>query len=103
LNLATVLGRILREKVDTVENGRRKTISKFEAALKQLTNKAASGDLSALRLLSALVASAEERTSEATSSSPVLPEVDERVVQGILERFKANNGGDEDDSDTDTE
>jgi hypothetical protein len=103
VNMATVLGRTLREKVDTVENGRRKTISKFEAALKQLTNKAASGDLSALRLLSALVASAEERTSEANTSSPVHPEIDERVVQGILERFNANNGGDEDESDTDTE
>jgi hypothetical protein len=103
VNMATTLGRILREKVGTVENGRRKTISKFEAALKQLTNKAASGDLSALRLLSALVASAEERTSEAISSSPVHPEIDERVVQGILERFKANNGGDEDEPDPDAE
>lgn len=103
VNMATVLGRTLREKVDTVENGRRKTISKFEAALKQLTNKAASGDLSALRLLSILVASAEERTNEATASSPVHAEIDERVVQGILERFNANNGGDEDESDTDTE
>ena len=103
VNMATVLGRTLREKVDTVENGRRKTISKFEAALKQLTNKAASGDLSALRLLAALVASAEERTNEATTSSPVHAEIDERVVQGILERFNINNGGDEDESDTDDE
>lgn len=103
VNMATMLGRILREKVGTIENGKRKTISKFEAALKQLTNKAASGDLSALRLLSALVASAEERMSDATASNPVLPEVDERVVQGILERLKRNNEGDEDDSGTDTE
>jgi len=103
VNMATVLGRTLREKVDTVENGRRKTISKFEAALKQLTNKAASGDLSALRLLAALVASAEERTNEATASNPVHAEIDERVVQGILERFNINNGGDEDESDTDDE
>jgi len=101
--MATMLGRILREKVGTIENGKRKTISKFEAALKQLTNKAASGDLNALRLLSALVASAEERTTnEATASNPVLPEVDERVVQGILERLKANNEDEEDDADTDT-
>jgi hypothetical protein len=103
VNMATVLERTLREKVDTIENGRRKTISKFEAALKQLTNKAASGDLSALRLLSALVASAEERTSEANTSNPVHPEIDERVVQGILERFNANNGGNEDESETDAE
>lgn len=103
VNMATVLERTLREKVNTVENGRRKSISKFEAALKQLTNKAASGDLSALRLLSALVASAEERTNEANTSSPVHPEIDERVVQGILERFNINNGGDEDESDTDDE
>jgi hypothetical protein len=101
VNMSTTLGRILREKVATVENGRRKTISKIEAAFKQLTNKAASGDLSALRLLSALVASAEERTSEVAVSEPATPEIDGRVLQGILERFKVNNGDDGDDSDTD--
>src|SRR5713101_5484945 len=61
LNMATVLERTLREKVIINENGRRRKITKLEAALKQLTNKAAAGDLKALQLLSALARSAEER------------------------------------------
>jgi hypothetical protein len=51
LNMATVLERTLREKVVINESGKRKTITKLEAAIKQLTNKAASGDLKALQLL----------------------------------------------------
>ena len=54
LNMATVLERALREKVVINENGRQKTVTKLEAAVKQLVNKAASGDLAALRQLSAL-------------------------------------------------
>ena len=65
LNMATVLERTLREKVVINENGKRKTITKLEAALKQLTNKAASGELKALQLLAALVRSAEERALQA--------------------------------------
>jgi Family of unknown function (DUF5681) len=59
-NMATVLARTLREKVVVNENGRRKTVTKLEAAIKQLVNKSASGELKALQLLAALVRSAEE-------------------------------------------
>jgi Family of unknown function (DUF5681) len=55
-NLATVLEKTLHEKVVINENGRRKTITKLEAAVKQLVNKAASGDLRALHQLAALAA-----------------------------------------------
>src|ERR1035437_5871182 len=44
-NLATVLERTLEEKVVINENGERKTVTKLEAALKQMVNKAAGGDL----------------------------------------------------------
>ena len=59
-NLATVLERTLQEKVVINENGVRRTITKLEAAVKQLVNQAASGDLSATRQLSALASSAED-------------------------------------------
>ncbi len=100
LNLATVLERTLREKVVINENGRRKTVSKLEAAIKQLTNKAASGELKALQLLAALVRSAEERGTQAAGPNSVLDEVDEKVVLGILNRLEATNkGGQEDEAD----
>ncbi|HTV56705.1 MAG TPA: DUF5681 domain-containing protein, partial [Terriglobia bacterium] len=48
LNVANAFAKALREKVVIVEHGQRKSVTKFEAALKQLVNKAASGDLRAL-------------------------------------------------------
>ncbi len=97
LNMATVLERTLREKVVINENGRRKTVTKLEAAIKQVTNKAASGELKALQLLAALVRSAEERGIKETVPNSALDEVDEQVVRGILNRLEAANKGDQED------
>lgn len=88
LNLATVLERTLRERVVINENGERKVITKMEAAVKQLVNKAAKGDIPAFKILSALAASAEERMAD-SSQSPVdqLQEADHMVMQNILKRL----------------
>jgi len=100
LNMATVLARTLREKVSINENGQRKVITKLEAAVKQLVNKAASGDLRALRHLADLVASAEERGTQPPAAEAAMSEDDQKVVQGILERLgNENRGGEEDESD----
>ena len=53
-NLAAVLDEALAEKVAIVENGRRRKITKRCAMIKQLVNKAASGDLRASRQLTDL-------------------------------------------------
>jgi hypothetical protein len=104
LNLATVLERTLRERVVINENGKRKTVTKLEAAIKQVTNKAASGELKAAQLLTALVRSAEERALQAAAPNSSLEEVDEKVVLGIVKRLEATSKGgqqnaDEDDAD----
>jgi hypothetical protein len=88
LNLATVLERTLRERVVINENGQRKTITKMQAAVKQLVNQAASGDLAALRQLMALVTSAEQRFNDAQPERPSLNEADQKVMAQILERFE---------------
>jgi len=101
LNMASVLARTLREKVIINENGQRKVITKLEAAVKQLVNKAASGDLRALRHLADLVVSAEERTAQAPAADAAISGDDQKVVQGILERFgNVNIGGEEDEIDS---
>jgi hypothetical protein len=46
---AQLARRILNEKIPVRENGQRRTITKLEAILKQLTNKGVSGDLRAIR------------------------------------------------------
>lgn len=91
LNMATVLARTLREKVVINENGRRKTVTKLEASIKQLTNKAASGELKALQLLTALVRSAEERALKETTPNSTLDEFDDKVFIGILNRLESAN------------
>ncbi len=101
LNLATVLARTLREKVIINENGQRKVITKLEAAVKQLVNKAASGDLRALRHLADLVVSAEERAAQAPAAHTVISADDQKVVQGFLERFSnGDKGGEENEIDS---
>ena len=53
-NLLTVLQRAMYERVVINENGQRNTITKLEAAVKQLVNKSASGDLNAFKILLSL-------------------------------------------------
>jgi hypothetical protein len=63
LNIETVLERTSQEKVVVVsEDGRNRTVTKLEAAVKQLMDKAVSGELKAIQLLIGLGRSAEERT-----------------------------------------
>ena len=78
------------------ENGQRKTITKFEAAIKQFVNKAASGDLRALQLLVNLSREAETREGMSQPNGPVLNESDQKVMEGIMKRFQTatdNQGG----------
>jgi len=88
LNVATVLMRTLREKVTVHENGRRRTVTKLEAALEQLVNQAAAGDLRALRHLTALALDAEAQQNVRDSQLRNLGELDRDVMQGILQRFQ---------------
>jgi hypothetical protein len=88
LNVITALTKALREKVVINENGRRKTVTKLEAALKQLVNKAATGDLRALRHLTELAQDAEKQLLN-TSDKEELNDLDREVMQGILSRFQA--------------
>lgn len=54
LNLATAVNRALREKVIVTENGRRKAISKLDAAVTVIVNQAVKGDAKAWRALLSL-------------------------------------------------
>jgi hypothetical protein len=84
-NLATVLEKSLREKVVINENGTRKVITKLEAAVKQLVNKAAGGDLNALRHLIALAKSAETSTE---SPKEQADDFDQKVMSNVLRRWE---------------
>ena len=88
LNVATVLMKTLREKVAINENGKRKKITKLEAYLKQLVNKAASGDLRAITHLSGMALTAADQSAavESLSAEPI-NERDQEVLTDILKRY----------------
>ena len=88
LNLATVITKTLRERVVINENGQRKIVTKLEAAVKQLVNKAASGDLPAFRQLSGLLQMAEQWSGQAAAPTAVLSEVDQKVMLAIVRRYE---------------
>src|SRR5580700_2035665 len=76
-NSATLLNEALSEPVIVTENGRRKTISKKQAILKQIVNKAASGDHRSIQLLLLnqipLIEARLESSRSATVDAPLPP------------------------------
>jgi hypothetical protein len=91
LNVATAFTKALREKVVINEGGKRRTVTKLEAALKQLVNKAASGDHRSCQQLIDLARDAEAKQQASPSQDPVLSELDQEVLDGILKRFEVDN------------
>ena len=95
LNVATVLAATLRERVVINEHGERKTVTKFEAAIKQLVNKAAGGDLRALQQLVALAKEAEARENNHSTENPESSEIDQEVISGIIKRCQVEEVGEQ--------
>ena len=84
-NVATLLEQVLNERVVVTENGKRKRITKLEAMLKQLANKAASGDHRAIKLLMPLAETCIAPSNAASdSAAPVLlPSATERRARAL--------------------
>ena len=93
LNLETVLTRTIQEPVVITEHGRTTTITKLEAAIKQLTNKAASGDHRAIAQLVTLL-QATDRQGHEPAPEP-LSETDQRIMDRMVRRLarQAQKGG----------
>ena len=87
-NAATTIMRALDAKVTINENGRRREITKFEAAITQLANKAATGDLRALGMVTALMQLAEERVHQDAVAKTNLQDADQRLLQGLMQRLE---------------
>jgi hypothetical protein len=86
-NLSTVVLRESRQRVRINGPSGARTLSKLEAAVRQVSNKAAQGDLRASRDLFSLV-----QHSEAESSSGISPEamheIDQRVLESLHKRIQ---------------
>ena len=85
-NLGSVVAATLGERIAVTENGRRKRITKLEAAVKQLVNRAASGEARSMQLLLALVQASESRPPQADPNEPT--EADVIVLDELRRRFE---------------
>ena len=87
-NMATLFTQALKERVTVTENGRRRSISKQEALVKHLVNKALSGDRRLLQLLLDEVHVIEARAESSAAGDHVPDETDLRVFHQLHERIR---------------
>jgi len=84
----TILRKALEEKVVVQENGRRRTRSKAEVMCTQLANKAASGDLSALRLVFGFAGLLDPAIEAANPDKLADQEMMRQLAERLNERLK---------------
>ena len=89
LNVATAIFKAMREKVTIHENGKRRVVTKLEAATKQIVNKAASGNMQALRFLFDFLRQIEKSDDPMANSANLSSDIDQEVIQGLLDRFES--------------
>jgi hypothetical protein len=93
-NLATVLTETINEKVVITEKGRRRTITRLDAAVKQLGNRAESGDLKAIHQLTDLMKWVEGRAEALVPAEETITEADRNVIATINARLTHRDKGD---------
>src|SRR6516165_1495791 len=94
-NLTTLLEKELKQRVVITENGRRRSITKQEAMLKHLVNKAVSGDRHLMQLLLDEIRLVEARNASDPRAAN-LDETDRETMRHIQERMqRLMKGGEE--------
>lgn len=87
-NIVTAVRRAIHAKVPIIEQGKRKVVSKLDAAATQLANKAAQGDQRAIDRLLAFAALLDDQG--AASAVPPMEEADDQVADLIIKRIRAS-------------
>jgi hypothetical protein len=91
-NIVTAVRRAIHAKVPIIEEGRRKLMSKLDAAATQLANKAAKGDQRAIDRLLAFAPLLDDVAG--AQAGPPLEEADEQVADLIVKRIRASKDDD---------
>ena len=88
-SLGTAVDAFLSEKISVTEQGRIQKIAKRDVIAKQLVNKAASGDLAAIRFLTqVLEANAAAKIKQAAGSEgQAASETDDAVIAALVQSF----------------
>jgi hypothetical protein len=84
-NFNTIVAATVSERLVVTENGRRKRITKIEAAVKQLVNRAAGGDTRSTQLLIGLIQASEARPPDAETQPS---QADDDVLREMHRRLQ---------------
>jgi len=86
-NLTTLLNEALDERVLVTENGGRRKVSKRQAIVTQLVNRAATADFRAIKMLLDFARDIERQSEPASAETSRFTETDEKVIEQIKARF----------------
>lgn len=86
-NLTTVLERACREKIHVTINGKARYISKFEATMLQLINKAVAGELRAINILFTWITGLWN-LGQSSMPDPIPKESDSLIMASIVQRMR---------------
>jgi hypothetical protein len=89
-NISAVIAAALSERVTVTVKGKRRSITKLEAAVTQMANKAAGGDQKAAKLIIELLHQSEIRDEARTVGSLVSPEERQAQDAAFLAAFRAS-------------
>lgn len=92
-NRATLLEEVVNVRIQVSENGQRKNVTKLEAGYIQLANKAASGDLQAIKILNEMYdrhmrSRPSEAASPVSAPPPAPPQTEEEAARRYMEAIK---------------
>lgn len=93
LSLRSILQKASAERVPVVINGRKRTISKLEAVVTQVMNRAASGDHKAAQMVLQLTSSLGVDEAASPSVPAVSLATKERLLKTFAERLKGSVDG----------
>lgn len=85
-NVASVLQAALNERVTITENGQRKAITKLEASIKQVVNRAAAGESAAIKLLLQLFPFLDQQLEDAVQ--PASRQAEQQILQNLVKRMQ---------------
>jgi hypothetical protein len=83
--LSAIVATALSERIAVTENGRRRQITKLEAAVKQLVNRAAAGETRVTQLVLGLAQAHDAR--QASTRDAFDTEADAAVMAGLVRRL----------------
>jgi hypothetical protein len=90
-NVASILAALSKKRIRITTNGRSQSVTMLEAIMMQLTNRAAGGDLKAIREVLGAIRLFVDNQS-ALELNLDLSEHDKIVMKNLAKRFKAQDG-----------